>query len=57
MEYPDRALTIYFAHFGPEHPHVTSLRRNLDSFFEASDDNENPRASERAGREKKCMIL
>ena len=50
----DRALTILFSQL---HPHFASLQRNFASRLETSDVNENPRASERAGRKKKYVIL
>ena len=53
-EISDRALTILSSQL---HPHFTSLQRNFASRLETSDDNENPRASERAGRKKKYVIL
>jgi len=48
---------FYRASFGSGDPHFTSPQRNFASLLEASDDNENLRASERAGRKKKYLIL
>ena len=48
---------FYIDYFGTDDFHFTSLQPNFASLSEASEDKENLRASERADRKKKYLIL